>query len=80
MPGYGQTPRLACKQLSFVGQERMASQREIAERAGTSLKTVSRVINRDPLVNDTTRARIEAIIAEIGYEPHQAARMMRSQP
>ncbi len=57
----------------------MASQREIAERARTSLKTVSRVINRDPLVNEKTRARIEAIIAEIGYEPHQAARMMRSQ-
>ncbi len=57
----------------------MASQREIAERAGTSLKTVSRVINRDPLVNTRTRERIEAIIAQIGYEPNQAARMMRSQ-
>jgi LacI family transcriptional regulator len=57
----------------------MASQREIAARAGTSLKTVSRVINRDPLVNAGTRARIEAIIEEIGYEPSQAARMMRSQ-
>ncbi len=57
----------------------MANQREIAERARTSLKTVSRVINRDPLVNARTRARIEAIIAEIGYEPNQAARMMRSQ-
>lgn len=57
----------------------MASQREIAERAGTSLKTVSRVINRDPLVNARTRERIEAIIGEIGYEPSQAARMMRSQ-
>jgi LacI family transcriptional regulator len=57
----------------------MTTQREIARRAKTSLKTVSRVINRDPLVNAKTRARIEAIIAEIGYEPHQAARMMRSQ-
>jgi LacI family transcriptional regulator len=57
----------------------MANQREIAERARTSLKTVSRVINRDPLVNAKTREKIEAIIAEIGYEPNQAARMMRSQ-
>lgn len=57
----------------------MTNQREIARRARTSLKTVSRVINRDPLVNAETRARIEAIIAEIGYEPSQAARMMRSQ-
>lgn len=57
----------------------MTTQREIARRARTSLKTVSRVINRDPLVNAETRARIEAIIGEIGYEPSQAARMMRSQ-
>lgn len=57
----------------------MMTQRDVAKRARTSLKTVSRVINRDPLVNAETRARIEAIIAEIGYEPHQAARMMRSQ-
>lgn len=57
----------------------MTDQREIARLANTSLKTVSRVINRDPLVNAETRARIEAIIAEVGYEPHQAARMMRSQ-
>lgn len=57
----------------------LTNQREIARRAKTSLKTVSRVINRDPLVNAETRARIEAIIAEIGYEPSQAARMMRSQ-
>lgn len=57
----------------------MSTQREIARRAKTSLKTVSRVINRDPLVNSETRARIEAIIAEVGYEPSQAARMMRSQ-
>lgn len=57
----------------------MSTQREIARRARTSLKTVSRVINRDPLVNAETRAKIEAIIAEVGYEPSQAARMMRSQ-
>ncbi|MCA1491373.1 LacI family DNA-binding transcriptional regulator [Sinorhizobium alkalisoli] len=57
----------------------MITQREIARRARTSLKTVSRVINRDPLVNAETRARIEAIIGELGYTPSQAARMMRSQ-
>ncbi|WP_051440702.1 LacI family DNA-binding transcriptional regulator [Ensifer aridi] len=57
----------------------MITQREIARRARTSLKTVSRVINRDPLVNAETRARIEAIIGELGYTPSQVARMMRSQ-
>lgn len=58
---------------------RIATQREIAKQARTSLKTVSRVINGDPLVKAETRDRIEAIIAEMGYEPSQAARTMRSQ-
>lgn len=57
----------------------MTTQSHIAKLAKTSLKTVSRVINKDPLVNAETRARVEAIIAEVGYEPSQAARMMRSQ-
>ncbi len=57
----------------------MITQRMIAKRARTSLKTVSRVINRDPLVKAETRARIEAIIGELGYTPSQVARMMRSQ-
>ncbi len=57
----------------------LATQREVARRAKTSLKTVSRVINNDPMVNAETRSRIETIIAELGYQPDQAARMMRSQ-
>lgn len=57
----------------------MTTQSTIAKLAKTSLKTVSRVINNDPLVNAETRARVEAIIAKVGYNPSQAARMMRSQ-
>ncbi len=57
----------------------MTTQREIARLAKTSLKTVSRVINKDPLVNEDTRSRIEKIIGEVGYTPNKAARMMRSQ-
>ncbi|MCO6180758.1 LacI family DNA-binding transcriptional regulator [Ciceribacter sp. RN22] len=58
---------------------KIPSQREIAKRVGTSLKTVSRVINGDPRVKAETRARIEAIASEMEYAPSQAARMMRSQ-
>ncbi|WP_374591335.1 LacI family DNA-binding transcriptional regulator, partial [Ciceribacter sp. RN22] len=36
---------------------KIPSQREIAKRVGTSLKTVSRVINGDPRVKAETRAR-----------------------
>ncbi|MCB1332144.1 MAG: LacI family DNA-binding transcriptional regulator [Roseivivax sp.] len=57
----------------------MTNQRDIARLAKTSLKTVSRVINRDPLVNEVTRKRIQDIIDQTGYVPNEAARMMRSQ-
>ncbi len=57
----------------------MTNQSDIARLAKTSLKTVSRVINNDPLVNERTRERILKIIHETGYVPNEAARMMRSQ-
>ena len=47
---------------------------DIARLAGVSKKTVSRVINQAPYVNKKTRARVEAIIAEHGYQPDPQAR------
>ena len=57
----------------------MATQKQVAQAAGTSLKTVSRVINKDPLVAEATRQRIHEAIDRLGYTPSVAARMMRSQ-
>lgn len=51
---------------------------DVARTAGVSPKTVSRVINRDALVRDKTRERVEKVIAELGYTPSRAARSMRS--
>jgi LacI family transcriptional regulator len=47
---------------------------DIAQLAGVSKKTVSRVINKAPYVNHKTRSRVEAIIAERGYQPDPQAR------
>jgi LacI family transcriptional regulator len=47
---------------------------DIAHLAGVSKKTVSRVINQAPYVRRDTRARVEAIIAEHGYQPDPQAR------
>jgi LacI family transcriptional regulator len=55
----------------------MASIREIALRAGASIATVSRVVNGSGYVAAPTRARIEAVIAEAGYQPNAGARLMR---
>jgi LacI family transcriptional regulator len=49
---------------------------DVAMRAGVSLKSVSRVINREPHVSDTLRAKVERAIAELDYVPDTAARSL----
>jgi LacI family transcriptional regulator len=51
----------------------------VAERAGVSIKTVSRVINREPNVRDSTREKVEKAIAELDYRPNLSARSLASQ-
>jgi len=53
--------------------------KDVAKRAGTSFKTVSRVINNDPKVRPETREKVRGAIKELGYRPNRAARMMRQQ-
>ncbi|MBT8100944.1 MAG: LacI family DNA-binding transcriptional regulator [Gammaproteobacteria bacterium] len=47
---------------------------DVADLAGVSKKTVSRVINASPQVNKSTRDGIQLIIDEIGYRPDPQAR------
>lgn len=49
---------------------------EVAEHAGVSRSTVSRVINNHPNVSAATRARVEAAIEKCGYRPHAVARSL----
>lgn len=50
--------------------------RDVARKAGVSHQTVSRVINHSIAVNVETRARVEAAIAELGYQPDAIARSL----
>jgi len=50
----------------------------VAQRAGVSGQTVSRVVNDSPRVDPATRARVEAAMAELGDRPHRAARALRT--
>ena len=47
---------------------------DIARLANVSKKTVSRVINQSPFVKEQTRAKINAVIQQIGYAPDPQAR------
>lgn len=50
----------------------------VAQRAGVSGQTVSRVANGSPRVDPETRARVERAMAELGYRPNRAARALRT--
>jgi LacI family transcriptional regulator, galactose operon repressor len=51
--------------------------RDVAEVAGVSLKTVSRVINAEPGVTPSTAERVTAAIAELGFERNDLAASLR---
>lgn len=52
---------------------------DVAELASVSIKTVSRVVNREPNVRQSTRERVEKAIAELNYHPDPSARNLASQ-
>ena len=49
---------------------------DVAERAGVSPMTVSRVINGEKNVREATRVRVQAAIDEMAYAPNPAARSL----
>jgi LacI family transcriptional regulator len=56
----------------------LATLREVAKRAGVSIKTVSRIVNGDAAVNAETRASVQRHLTTLNYVPNHAARQMRS--
>lgn len=50
----------------------------VAELAGVSIKTVSRVVNREPNVRESTREKVEKAVARLNYRPNQSARSLAS--
>src|SRR5688572_23865259 len=50
--------------------------RDVAEKAGVSYQTVSRVLNNRDDVSDETRENVLAIIKELNYRPSLAARVL----
>lgn len=57
---------------------RLPTVEDVALAAGVSRQTVSNVINTPGIVRASTRERVEAAIAELGYRPHMAARRLRT--
>ena len=51
---------------------------DVADLAGVSMKTVSRVVNREPNVRAATKERVLEAIAVLNYTPNEAARNLAS--
>ncbi|MEI8095401.1 MAG: LacI family DNA-binding transcriptional regulator [Spirochaetales bacterium] len=56
----------------------MATQKEVAERAGVSFITVSRVINQLGNVRAETKQRVEDAIRELHYHPNRQAQALNN--
>jgi len=69
--------------MTAQSQERNQMQRatihDVAALAGVSIKTVSRVVNRERNVRDATREKVERAIAELNYQPNLSAQNLASQ-
>ncbi len=50
--------------------------RDVAQKAGVGLATVSRVLNHSPLVSPATRQRVLDVIAELNFVPSPTARRL----
>lgn len=51
---------------------------DVAKAASVSRQTVSNVLNSPQIVRESTRARVEQAIQELGYRPHASARRLRT--
>jgi LacI family transcriptional regulator len=57
---------------------RQATLQDVARRAGVSIKTVSRVVNREAYVHANTKARVLAAIDQVQYRPNELARSLKT--
>ena len=49
---------------------------DVADRAGVSPKTVSRVVNNEPRVSESTRKKIQKVIDELSFQPNKSAQSL----
>lgn len=52
--------------------------RDVAQRAGVSIGTVSNVLNRPTKVSEATARKVHAVIEELGFVRNDAARQLRA--
>jgi LacI family transcriptional regulator len=65
--------------LNFSNRKKRVTIKDVAQAAGVSTQTVSRVMNKVSYVSDTTRQRVEEVVEQMGYRPSTLARSLIQQ-
>lgn len=62
----------------MTGDRVRPTMRDVADRAGVAVKTVSRVVNGEPGVRPQMAERVNVAITELGYRRNEGARLLRT--
>lgn len=63
--------------MSKSGSSKTAKMKDVADLAGVSIKTVSRVLNNEPHVKEKLQRKVRDAVAQLNYVPSQSARSLR---
>lgn len=66
------------KRMKILNQKQHVTIKQVANLAGVSQMTVSRVVNKQGLVKETTRLKVQKAIDELNYRPNLNARRLAS--
>ena len=69
----------SCGTIQPIQEVTLASIKDVAQHAGVSTTTVSRVLGSPEAVRPALRERVQQSIAELAYRPNLAARRLRQQ-
>jgi len=65
--------------LILADRRKRVTIKDVAQAAGVSTQTVSRVMNKFSYVSGETRQRVEKVVEELGYRPSTLARSLSQQ-
>src|ERR1043165_10150036 len=60
-------------------KKKQTTLKDIAERSGVAMMTVSRVVNGSECVSEDTHRRVMAVVNEMNYRPNGSARSLKRQ-
>lgn len=61
------------------GRKPLATIKDVAERAGLSVGTVSRILNNRGYISEKSREKVEQAMKELNYQPNEVARALYRQ-